>query len=68
MDWAHPVRVMIQIADAPPHGDKFHDPKIVDTKKEFDADRQIMKGLLQKMKDLDIAYFFGKILPATDMV
>ena len=33
-----------------------------------DNDGNIMKGILTKMKSMEIAYFFGKISPDTDMV
>ena len=68
LDWNHPVRVLIQIADAPAHGNIFHDSSMDDSRGDFDPDGKIMKGLLQRVRDLGIDYFFGKIAPATDKV
>ena len=67
MSWKLPVRVLIHIADAPPHGVKFHAPHLHDTN-QTDADGTIMKGLLTQLKSLEINFFFGKILPETDEV
>ena len=67
MSWKQPVRVLIHIADAPPHGVKFHAPHLHDTN-QTDADGTIMKGLLTQLKSLEINFFFGKILPETDEV
>ena len=43
------------------------DPSGVAKPKDPDPDGNLMKGLLQKMKTLEIAYFFGKISPDTQI-
>ena len=68
MKWSQPVRVLVQVADAPAHGRLFHETNIADEQFNFDQDGEIMKGRLAKIKKLEIAYYFGKINPSTDAV
>ena len=68
MKWTQPVRVLVQVADAPAHGRLFHETVIADEQINFDPDGAIMKGYLAKIKKLEIAYYFGKINPSTDAV
>ena len=67
LDWKQPVRVLVHVADAPAHGNTFHPPSMMDTMPQEDKDGKIMKGYLEKLKSMEIAYFFGKITPHTDM-
>jgi hypothetical protein len=68
LKWTQPVRVLVQVGDAPAHGSLFHETTMADSQMSHDPDGALMKAHLAKIKKLEIAYYFGKINPSTDIV
>jgi len=68
LNWTQPVRVIVQVGDAPAHGSLFHASTMTDSQMSFDPDGATMKGHLEKIKKLEIAFYFGKINNSTDTV
>ena len=62
LDWASPSRVLIHIADAPSHGDRYHDGC---NDNHTSGDHGIPK-LLKQIRQMNVEYVFGRMNAGTD--
>lgn len=60
------VRMLIHIADAPPHGDAYHDPRVSDRFPQGDPDNLNLRHIVQRLAEMDVQYTFVRITSATD--
>lgn len=68
LNWTAPCRVLMHFADAPCHGNRFHDSKS-DTYASYnlkDKNGLTIEDLLSRIKEKNILYYFGKINDTTD--
>ncbi|PKK67203.1 hypothetical protein RhiirC2_577068 [Rhizophagus irregularis] len=64
MAWRNPTRVLLHIADYPPHGRRFTD--LSDTYPDGDPNGLTAEQVLREMRSAGIYYFFGKITKYTE--
>lgn len=61
-------RVLLHIADAPCHGDRYHDARIKDSYPEGCPRKLTPEILLPKIREKRILYFFARINASTDQM
>lgn len=66
-DWSDAnVKIVFHIADAPAHGDAFHDSRVSDRYPRGDPEGFDPRDFVERMSLLDIHFTFVKIHPRTD--
>jgi hypothetical protein len=73
MAWRNPTRVLLHIADCPPHGRRFTSIDDMDDMDDMDDDYPdgdpnglTAEQVLREMRSANIYYFFGKITKYTE--
>ncbi|UJR38571.1 hypothetical protein I4U23_031237 [Adineta vaga] len=67
LSWKQPLRVLMHIADCPSHGRRYHNlAEVCDDYIQNDNDGLIGSHHIQKLIDLQIKYFFGRLTHYTD--
>jgi hypothetical protein len=60
------VRMLFHIADAPAHGNAYHEPRVSDRYPEGDPDGNDPRRLLRHLADMEVEYTFVRITSSTD--
>ena len=67
LNWSSKNRVLFHVGDAPHHGERFHNLPLEADNYYYREPRVIhIEDLLNKIKQMKIKYFFGKINESTD--
>lgn len=67
LSWADAdVRMIVHIADAPAHGQRFHNTDVSDRFPDGDPDGWDLEGVVTSLAEEDIEYTFVKITSTTD--
>ncbi|XP_046841768.1 alpha-protein kinase vwkA-like [Xenia sp. Carnegie-2017] len=61
LSWSKHTRIMLHIADAPCHGNRFHTMSVQDNYPEGDPHGLKVEDLLSKLQKMNILYWFAKI-------
>ena len=68
LNWNSALRMLYHIADAPCHGNDFHDPSMDDSHPSGDPLGLSADVLLRNLQGKNVEYFFGKINDSTNIM